>query len=96
MDPASVTPARSPAWASRAAGRARPGSRETGTGYEKAVTVLGKYPGSETVERMRQECGVEFVVNDRFLVKVTGQWVEMPAIYEMAGKIPFDRFAKME
>jgi len=76
--------------------KAHPGSRETGTGYEKAVTVLGQYPGSETVERMRQEYGVEFVVNDRFLVKVTGQWVEMPTVYEMAGKIPLDRLAKME
>ena len=45
---------------------------------------------------MRQSCGVEFVVKDRFLVTVTGQWVEVPALYETIGKIPFSRIETLD
>jgi hypothetical protein len=72
-----------------------PAARETATGYEKGVTVKGKYPGTESVERMRQECGVSFAVGDRFLVEVQGQWVELATLYEAIGKIPLDRLEQV-
>jgi hypothetical protein len=70
-------------------------SNETEMGYEKPVTIKGKYRGSEKANAMMSTCAVSFVVGDRFVVTAEGTRVDVKMLYSLLDAMSLETLEKL-
>jgi hypothetical protein len=71
------------------------GSNETAGGYEKPVTVKGKYRGREQGQAVGSSHTVDFVVANRFIVTVSGTYVDVRMLYWLLDAMSVEKLEKL-